>query len=118
RTERDEAPAPLALATTAHAIREARVFRGRNPIRNALRRLANPPADSPRADQRRQEQRAARARLALPVFEQLVSLVESIDRSGPWRDQVHRLRRLAAALRVGEPAYPGDANGPHRAGLD
>lgn len=102
RPDWPELAEPLALARAATALAESRTFRDRDAIAEALRRHgAEPgPGDDP-LDLRRRRRRAARARIAAAIVERLGALYETIARSGPWDDQIDRLRRLADALGLG-----------------
>lgn len=103
----DEARAhPLALAATAAAIREARVFRGRDAIAEALGRMAASKRPEPDAEgkpdylRRHRQRHSWLAGLAEPVYRRLSSLIGSVALPGPWSVQVDRLARLAASLGV------------------
>ncbi len=88
---------PGALAMTAKCIRETRVFRGREPIREALRRASLPTHGE---DDRRRLRRAERAQTALAVFDRLCELLGALDRPATWRVQNRRLRALAETLNL------------------
>jgi ATP-dependent helicase/nuclease subunit B len=99
RPDGRESQGRAGLAACAAALRDLRVFRGRDAIRNALRRAATADeGDSRRGDRTRRAARAARAREALPAFDRLVTVLDAIDQSGPWRAQVERLRGLVGEL--------------------
>ena len=88
-----EARPPLALAMTASALHATRVFRGLDSIRAALDRpLSDDPKDQPAAD---------RARIARPLLERLIALIEDLARPGRWDELVARLQELAETLRLG-----------------
>ncbi|HEX8199619.1 MAG TPA: PD-(D/E)XK nuclease family protein, partial [Isosphaeraceae bacterium] len=92
------------LALAATALRETRVFRGRDALRDALARLGTAEAESgPGGDERsrRRGLRAERARAALRVFDRLAAAIPAVDRPGRWVDQVGRLLGLAAELGLG-----------------
>jgi hypothetical protein len=105
RPDWDEARAyPMALAASAAAIREARVFRGREAIAEALDRMGSSDRPSPEAEGKPDYHRRHRQRLswlagiAGPVFHRLSALIGSIAKPGPWPTQVDRLGRLARSL--------------------
>lgn len=113
RPDWPEARTPLALARTATALRETRVFRGRDALRAGLVRAgaADGAADEGTiADARslRKRQRADRARIAARVFDRLVPVFLAIDRPGRWYEQVERLSGLAAELGLATPIEPDD----------
>lgn len=102
RPDWPELAEPLAMTRAATALTESRAFRGRDVVRDALRRAAVEPGpgdESP--DLRRRRRRAARARIAEAIVGRLGSIYDTLARPGPWADQVDRLRRLADALGIG-----------------
>jgi hypothetical protein len=94
------AHAPMARASAAAAIRDTRVFRGADAIRDALRRASGSGEGTAEQDRERRE-RARRAREALAIVDPLIEALRAADRPGPWRVQVERLRRLAGVLGLG-----------------
>ncbi len=112
RPEWAEAKAPLALAFAASAVRDTRAFRDRARIREALRRHSAFDVDGTRDDQGAKKRRAARARVALPVFDRLAEVFDGLGRPATWFDQVEKLRTLAADLGI------GTADAEARAGLE
>lgn len=105
----------LALSAAAAAIRDTRVFRGVSAIRSALARTAgNQTADTAR-DSRKGSQRAARAELALKIFDRLTALFESCDQPATWSEQSARVRSIQEALRLGDPSV---ANASDRIALE
>ena len=97
-----------ALADAALAIRDARVFRGLDSIRKALRRESNPaPAANSEATDPRRRRKTERARKALAIVDRLAEWVEPLARPDPWRVQVDKARRLAESIRVELPGDPG-----------
>ncbi|MBX6313022.1 MAG: PD-(D/E)XK nuclease family protein [Isosphaeraceae bacterium] len=98
RPDWPEARAPLALPRAASAIRATRVFRGREAIREALRRASSAETRPLGEDAIRQKRRAEAARVALDIFDRLAGLIEAVDRPGTWSEQVGRLEELADGL--------------------
>ncbi|WP_158633376.1 PD-(D/E)XK nuclease family protein [Tautonia sociabilis] len=106
RPDWNEAAAhPMALAATAAALRETRVFRGRDAIAEAIDRMGGDP--SPEAEQsggkpdylrRYRQRRSWLAGIAGPVFGRLSALIDAVAQQGPWASQVDRLSRLATGL--------------------
>ena len=88
-----EARPPLALAMTASALHATRVFRGLDSIRSAL--------DRPLSDDPKDQTAADRARIARPLLERLIALIEDLARPGRWDELVARLQELAETLRLG-----------------
>jgi len=88
-----EARPPLALATTASALHATRVFRGLDSIRAAF--------DRPLSDDPKDQAAAERARIARPLLERLIALIEDLARPGRWDELVTRLQGLAETLRLG-----------------
>jgi ATP-dependent helicase/nuclease subunit B len=79
------------------ALRECRVFRGREAILAALARRAGEPsvtAPDPDSDTRK----AARARAALPVVERLVACLGRLEGRAGWEDHCRRVRALIGEL--------------------
>ena len=107
RPDWPEARAPLALALTAAAVRDARVFRDRDRLRDSIRRASMVGDDETGDDLGLRRRRAARARVALPVLDRLASVFEGLERAAIWEERVEQLRRLAADLRIGQAG--GDA---------
>lgn len=86
---------PFALAGAAAAIRDTRIFRDRDTIRQALKGAANVDPDE---KDRRIRRKAERARLALPIFDRLADVLEGLDLPASWRRQAAKARSLASAL--------------------
>ena len=94
---------PPALAVAATALREGRVFRGREAIREALGRQGQVVESDPNAPEARaRSAKAGRAREAGRVVGPLFDLFAITDRPAPWGTQVVRLRRIAAGLGLDE----------------
>ena len=97
---------PLALAAAAASVREARVYRRRDAIVQALDRMASEPeADLDAAGKpdyrRRQRQRLSwLAGLGRPIIGRLAASIDAVDRPGPWSEQVERLAALALELGI------------------
>ena len=95
---------PMALAATAAALREARVYRGHHAIAEALDRMAA--ADTPDPDaagkpdyhRRHRQRRSWLGGIARPIFGRLSTLLNSVARPGPWNEQLERLAWLALGL--------------------
>jgi ATP-dependent helicase/nuclease subunit B len=104
-----EARRPHALAETAMALRETRVFRGREAIRDRLGRNAERTAtrDSNSFEYAKEQQKIQRAQRARQVFDRLITLFDEIDRPGCWALQVDRLRHLAESLGIGTARQSG-----------
>jgi RecB family exonuclease len=94
---------PLSLAAAASVIRTTHVFRGSDPLLRRLERII--------ADERGRSVKAERARLARDLVEQIVALLDPLDRPRPFAEQVAQLVRVAEVLGLEE----GD---PGAAGLD
>lgn len=108
-----EAKESLAMAYAATAVRDTRVFRDRDRLREALRRQSAFVEEEARDDLGARKRRAARARVALPIFDRLASAFDGFDRPAPWFDQADRLRGLATELGIGT----GDEAGRAALGL-
>jgi RecB family exonuclease len=96
----DGADAPLALPHAAAAVREARVFRGRQAI---LTTLFDAGKGASEESDRRDLRRRARARLAHPIVEHLTRLLDAAARPVPWRAQLAKLRTIASELGLDAP---------------
>jgi hypothetical protein len=94
-----EARAPLSLATAASAIRESRVYRGRDAILQAVRRDARP-TDGDREDERSLSRirRSIRAASALPLIEKLLGRLDIVAHPGTWTELAGEVFRLAEDL--------------------
>lgn len=90
-----EARDPSALAAAATAIRETRIFRGRDAIRQALRGAS---VVAPEERDRRALRRADRARLALAVFDRLADALDGLGAPAAWPGQLEKVRALASTL--------------------
>ena len=85
------AQGPDALARAAAAVRDSGVFRGKEPILQAIgRSRPNEPAEHLR-----------RAEQARDLVKTLTDEIEPIGRSGSWSDHVGRLKRVAGSLGIG-----------------
>ena len=91
---------PFALAATASAICGTHVFRSADAIRESLVRIISQFEDNDGHSRQRKIMRS-RASVALPIFNRLVSTLESSSRSGTWAVLVKRLFRLAETLGIG-----------------
>ena len=97
---------PQALAAAAAAVREARVYRGRDAIVTALDRMAFEPETDPDSAgkpdyRRRQRQRLSwLAGIGRPIIGRLAAMIDAVDRPGPWLRQVDRLTQLALELGI------------------
>lgn len=110
---------PQTLAATAAALRDARVFRGRDALADALGRLADSgDAERPGSDVRLEQTRALRARMARPVFERLVKAFAVVEGWATWTGQVERLHRLAGELGIAGNDSGSDSGPANAAGLD
>ncbi len=90
------------LPATATAIRETRVFRGLEAIRNALLRAsANVEEGRTDEDRKRKERKAERARLALKVIDRLGTRLSSFNSPAPWHVQVERVWSVRDELGIG-----------------
>ncbi len=100
-------------AAAAAVIRDARVFRGRQAIRDALIRLQNEKTKSEGTDsdylRRPRMRRARRATLALPIFDRLVRVIPPADYADTWPNLVETLARMTEALGIGGPDVDLDA---------
>ncbi|MEW4567756.1 PD-(D/E)XK nuclease family protein [Tautonia sp. JC769] len=101
----DEADAhPMALAASAAAIREARVYRGRDAIAEALGRMVDhapggeESASKPDYLRRHRQRLAWLGGIAVPVFRRLAECLNAVAVPGPWAGQVDRLAGLAIEL--------------------
>ena len=92
----------LARARAAGLIRDARVYRGKAPIREALRRAGSPPSGR-RATDPSAVARASRAMHALPLFDHLADALAAVDRPRAWADHAVGLMDLAEALGLDGP---------------
>jgi hypothetical protein len=90
----------LALAKASSAVRDLRAYRGRDAILQGLARLADRPIDRTDPDNSRHQLRADRARVALPILQKLVTLLDAEARAGRWDDQVAALARTARGLGI------------------
>ncbi len=95
RPDWPEARSPLALAAVAAAVRETRIFRDRDTIRQALKGAGNVGPDE---KDRRKLRQGERARLALALFDRLASALDGLDLPATWRHQAAKSRALAAIL--------------------
>ena len=116
RPDWPEARDPLAPALTAAAVRDARVFRDPGRLRDAVRRAATVGDDAAGDDLGLRRRRAARARVALPVLDRLISVYDGLERPASWDGRVEQLRRLAEDLGIGRrsdtpPLPPGEGRG-------
>ncbi len=91
------------LAAAAASVRESRVYRGLEPLRKAIGRLADPGDAGDAADREARRRRAERAAAGLEAIEGLSAMVGSCCRSGRWRAQAAGLRRLAGGLGLDGP---------------
>lgn len=91
---------PLLMARAASAVRDLRIFRGRDRIREALQRRLDTPADPANPEESRRRLQAARARTALPIVQGVADLLATEARSGRWEDQAARLARIADGLGI------------------
>ncbi len=105
RPDWDEARAhPMALAATAAALREARVYRGDDAIAEALGQMVDHSPSGTETTSKPDYLRRHRQRLAwlggiaLPVFERLSESLKAVAVSGSWSEQVDRLAGLAIDL--------------------
>ncbi len=95
---------PMALAASAAALREARVYRGCDAIAESLGRMIDHPTSDEEMTSKPDYRRRHRQRLAwlggiaLPVFERLSECLKSVAIPGPWSEQVDRLAGLAIEL--------------------
>jgi RecB family exonuclease len=92
---------PDALAIAAATIRATRVYRGREPLLQALDRLSHAERDPDKAGI------ARHAPLARAIAARMFDLLGTLDRPGTWRAQVDALQDLAAALQLGSPGDEG-----------
>ncbi len=92
-----EVDGPTALATAAAAVRDTRVFRGQDAIRDALRRAGH--VEPEEADRRRRRE-AERARAALAIFERLSALFDAVRPMSSWRESVDAARLLVEELNL------------------
>lgn len=103
---------PLDLAAIASAIRDTRVYRGKEEILGGLDRMIQ--------EERPGSRRRERASSARAFLERLISEIEEIARPGAWRKQSERLLRLAEVLGLKGEAVErlGGAMDDHAAVLD
>lgn len=99
------ARAAFAFAEAAAAIRDVRVSRGRESIRQALADAANAARGASGDDGRRRRRLSERAGRAVAVLELLDSLLGGVDEPKTWKRHGDRARSLASAigLRASEP---------------
>ena len=106
RPDWPEARDPLALPTAAAAVRDARVFRDGDRLREAIRAAAAEDIREARDDLGLRRRRAARAQVAGPILQRLADAFAGLDRPAPWADRVDQLRELAARLGIGSDQTP------------
>ncbi len=99
RPDWPESRPPLALATAATAIRESRVYWGKDAILQAVRRDARP-SDGDREDERSLSRirRSTRATSALPLIERLLARLNAVAQPGSWTRHAEETFRLAEDL--------------------
>jgi RecB family exonuclease len=85
---------PLSMAAAASVLQTTHVFRGREPLLRRLDRII--------ADEKGRTVKAERARLARDLVIKVFALLNPLDRSRPFAEQVDQLVRLAETLRLGE----------------
>jgi ATP-dependent helicase/nuclease subunit B len=90
-----------ALAIAAAAIQATRVYRGREPLLQALDRMMHADRDLD------QPGIARHAPLARYITARMFDLLGALDRPGSWGAQVETLQHLAATLRIGSPGDEG-----------
>ncbi len=90
-----------ALAVAAATIQATRVYRGREPLLQALDRMMHAERDPDQAGITRH------APLGRQIAAWMFDLLGALDRPGSWGTQVEALQRLAATLRLGSPGDEG-----------
>lgn len=89
---------PLALATTANAIREGRVYHGAQAILTALKQAATSNTLNTTESEKRCSDQAG---IAVAVMESMVEALDPLNRPNSWWDHFRKLETLRADLGVG-----------------